>query len=193
MANLNIHPAPGLGDLTQGFYVVPQNPLQFATEGVSRVTTLGELLAGSFVVPQNPFYSYSTGQVQPIGQGAAGTPMTKKMKGGGAPSLGDLVNGNYVVPQNVFRVSGGTTGMSGLGDADGCGCGGSCGGCGGMGDLTADFTQISTDFSAGNYTNILSDTIASVPVWVYLAGVAALAFMSSSSSSSSSGGSRRRR
>lgn len=169
MANLNVHPAPGLGDLTSGFYVVPQNPLQMAAEGVSRVPTLGEFLTGSFVVPQNPFFSYSTGQVQPIGQGAAGTPMFKKgHKSAGAPSLGDLVTGNYVVPQNPIN-----KGLSGLHGDCGCGCGGGCSG-GGMGDLTADMTQIESDFSAGNYMNIFSDTILGFPTWAYLAGAAFL-------------------
>jgi hypothetical protein len=69
MANLNIHPAPGLGDLTQGFFVVPQNPLQLAQEGVSRVRTLGEFLDASFVVPQNPLMDYVANRVRPLGQG----------------------------------------------------------------------------------------------------------------------------
>lgn len=72
MANLNIHPAPGLGDLTQGFFVVPQNPLQLAQEGVSRVRTLGEFMNGSFVVPQNPLMDYVANRVRPLGQGGPG-------------------------------------------------------------------------------------------------------------------------
>lgn len=72
MANLSIHPAPGMGDLTAGFYVVPQNPIQMASEGISRVPTLGEFMSGSFPVPQNPFCDYVGGTVKPLGQGAAG-------------------------------------------------------------------------------------------------------------------------
>lgn len=142
MANLNIHPAPGLGDLTAGFFVVPQNPLQMAQEGISRVRSLGELVYGSFVVPQNPLYAYSTGQVQPIGQGSAGMPLMKHKHGG----------------------------MTGLGCGDSCGCGGggSCG-CGGMGALdfssTANFmtslTSLATEDSLG----------LGVPNWAYAAGL----------------------
>ncbi len=72
MANLNVHPAPGMGDLTAGFFVVPQNPITMATEGISRVPTLGEFMYGTFVVPQNPFKDYVTGAVRPLGQGANG-------------------------------------------------------------------------------------------------------------------------
>ena len=44
-----------------------------------------------------------------------------------------------------------------------------------MGDLTADMTQIESDFSAGNYMNILTtDTVMGIPVWGYLAGAVAL-------------------
>lgn len=189
MANLNIHPAPGLGDLTSGFYVVPQNPLQMATDGISRVPSLGEFLTGSFVVPQNPFYDFTTGNVQPIGQGAAGTPMVRSLHGGKV-SMGDLVRGRYVVPQNPFN-SPSLSGLSGLSnmyvdsdstDRDGCGCGGTCGGCGhGLGDLAADIAYIEGDLSAGNYMEVFSDTILGIPLWTYLAGAAILmTFLTSS-------------
>lgn len=69
---LPVHPAPGFGDLVSGFFVVPQNPLQMAREGVSRVPTLGEFMSGSFTVPQNPLWDYSTGRVRPLGQGMGG-------------------------------------------------------------------------------------------------------------------------
>lgn len=67
MANLNIHPAPGMGDLTSGFFVVPQNPIQMATEGISRVPSLGEFMSASFAVPQNPFAAYVSNRVTPLG------------------------------------------------------------------------------------------------------------------------------
>jgi hypothetical protein len=66
------HPAPGFGDLVEGFLVVPQNPLRMAQDGISRVRTLGEFLAGSFPVPQNPVRDYSTGMTHPLGQGLSG-------------------------------------------------------------------------------------------------------------------------
>jgi hypothetical protein len=59
-----------MGDLTSGFFVVPQNPIQMATEGISRVPTLGEFMAGAFVVPQNPFRAYITNSVTPLGTAA---------------------------------------------------------------------------------------------------------------------------
>ena len=72
MNRLPIHPAPGLGDLTSGFFVVPQNPLQMAREGVTRIPTLGEFMAGSFPVPQNPVFDYASGRVRMLGQGMSG-------------------------------------------------------------------------------------------------------------------------
>lgn len=54
MSHIPFHPAPGLGDLLPGCYVVPQNPIQAATRGIEYVPHVGELMPGSFVVPQNP-------------------------------------------------------------------------------------------------------------------------------------------
>jgi len=64
---LNYHPAPGLGDLLPGFFVVPQNPVRDAeTALVPSVQALnpgailkkphiGDFLPGTFfAVPQNP-------------------------------------------------------------------------------------------------------------------------------------------
>lgn len=151
MANLNIHPAPGLGDLMAGYYVVPQNPLQMAQEGVSVVPKLGDFVAASFVVPQNPLYAQITGTVAPIGQGIAGRKITMSKSGGG--------------------------GLSGCGD--GCGCGGSCG-CGdhgGMGDITADFTKFTGDISGGNYSTAISDPILGIPMFAWLAAGVAIMMM----------------
>ena len=64
--HLPFHPAPGLGDLLPGSFVVPQNPIldagtalvpsvQAAAGGrVVRVPHIGELLPARFDVPQNP-------------------------------------------------------------------------------------------------------------------------------------------
>lgn len=82
MANLNIHPAPGFGDLTSGFFVVPQNPIQMAREGISRVPSLGEFMAAAFAVPQNPVLDYSYGDVRPLGQGASNVALLNKKFGG---------------------------------------------------------------------------------------------------------------
>jgi len=67
--NINRHPAPNraLGELMQGFYDVPQNPIMAANYGVARTPTLGEIMAASFVVPQNPLVSFGTGNVLPLG------------------------------------------------------------------------------------------------------------------------------
>lgn len=66
MSQINFHPAPGLGDLSPGWFVVPQNPLrgdstvlvpsvQASAGGrVVRKPHIGEFVAASFVVPQNP-------------------------------------------------------------------------------------------------------------------------------------------
>lgn len=66
MSMLNFHPAPGLGDLLSGEFVVPQNPIRDAgtplvpsnvglTKGRPyKLAKLGELMPGKFAVPQNP-------------------------------------------------------------------------------------------------------------------------------------------
>lgn len=134
---LNHHPAPGLGDLLPGFYVVPQNPIKDATTYVPRI---GEILPGSYAVPQNPIKDYMSGRLNLIGR---------------EPGVPGKINGKL----------------------SGCGCGGTCGGCGGLGDITADMTKISSDISAGNYTQVLSDTVFGIPVWAMAAGFVALMFV----------------
>lgn len=66
MSQINIHPAPGLGDLAPGFFVVPQNPVrpdstvlvpsvQASLPGsIVRKPHIGEFVAATFTVPQNP-------------------------------------------------------------------------------------------------------------------------------------------
>lgn len=77
-----VHPAPGLGDLLPGFFVVPQNPIRGASTpvvastsakaggAVVKVPSMGELMPGMFVVPQNPL---RTALSSPPGSGVPGT------------------------------------------------------------------------------------------------------------------------
>jgi hypothetical protein len=142
--NIGRHPAPGLGELQPGWFVVPQNPVDGP---ISYIRGIGDILAtGGFAVPQNPVTGYSGGSVLPIGV-QPGTPGTLNNK----------------------PIS------SGL---HGCGCGGGCGSCGsGMGDISAEFTQLTSDLSNGNYTQALtSDTLFSIPVWAYGLILAAMVF-----------------
>jgi len=53
MAHLNIHPAPGLGELIPGWFVVPNNPFQ-PRQPVARTVGVGELVAANWTLPQNP-------------------------------------------------------------------------------------------------------------------------------------------
>jgi hypothetical protein len=65
MAGINRHPAPGLGELQPGWFVVPQNPIDGP---VSYIRGIGDILGtGGFAVPQNPVTGYSAGHVLPIG------------------------------------------------------------------------------------------------------------------------------
>jgi hypothetical protein len=146
MPSITSHPAPGLGDLLPGWYVVPQNPIAAAQDGTTYVPTIGEILPGSYVVPQNPIVDFTTGTVKLIGQ-----------RGGGSPTPGQL-NGIVTVP--------GRMGMSG------CGCGGSCGG--GMGDISTDLALISTDLSSGNFLQAIQDPLLSFPLWGWIAGAIVL-------------------
>ena len=50
MAHIGHHPAPGLGELIPGSFVVPSNPII----APSYIPHIGELLPASFPVPQNP-------------------------------------------------------------------------------------------------------------------------------------------
>src|SRR5882724_9559636 len=85
MARLGYHPAPGMGDLLPGFYVVPQNPVQ----PVKYVRGISEILPGSFPVPQNPVKDYTRGQTKLIGQGVSGCGGSC----GGSCGYGGQING----------------------------------------------------------------------------------------------------
>jgi hypothetical protein len=149
-ANIHIHPAPGLGELMPGWFAVPQNPIDFAKNGVSYTPGIGDILPASFVVPQNPIMDYVNGNVKLIGQGS------------GAPKGGNV----------------GTAKGSGMGCGCGGTCGGCGGGSGhnhgtGMGDISTDFSNMVTDITTGNFTQFGTDfltliqepTIAGIPLW----------------------------
>lgn len=72
MGMINHHPAPGLGDLLPGFFVVPQNPI---AQGTTYVPRIGDILPGSYPVPQNPIKDYMSGRLNLIGRepGVKGT------------------------------------------------------------------------------------------------------------------------
>ena len=116
MAFTNIHPAPGMGELMPGFFVVPQNPITMAQTGMGYFARMGELLPASFSVPQNPIVNnFATGMqgMGTLGCGgnkgcAAG--FTGALSGG---SIGELVDGHFVVPQNPITAA--AAGMGGLG------------------------------------------------------------------------------
>lgn len=149
MAQIQLHPAPGLGDLMAGWFAVPQNSV---TDGITYTPGIGDILPGSFAVPQNPIKDFTKGQVQLIGQNPS--------KGPG------MINGQPV----------GSGGNSHAGCGCGGACAGGCGGGGGLGQLTfnpsADLTQISSDFNTGNYLGVLGDSFLDMPLWVYAALVA---------------------
>jgi len=147
MAGIGYHPAPGLGELQPGWFVVPQNPLDGP---VSYVRGIGDILhTGGFTVPQNPIRDYSAGYVLPIGvqPGARGM-MNNKPVGGGCGGLG-----------------------GGCGGSCGCGSGG------GMGDIGGDFSKFTMDLTSGNIMAAVQDTIFGIPVWAIGAGIVALMFV----------------
>lgn len=73
MPHIPFHPAPGFGDLSPGWFVVPQNPMRSdgtalvpsvqatAPGRVVRVPSLNDLVQASFVVPQNPLVPHLSG------------------------------------------------------------------------------------------------------------------------------------
>jgi len=106
------------------------------------------------------------------------------------PTLADLVQGSFVVPQNpvVQNLAAGLAGMRGLGGCGGLGCG--CGSCGGMGQFenyglgqvpgTDAFSQWLTA-NGGTPGAWLADQTTlmgfTMPMWGWLAGGAAVAYV----------------
>lgn len=113
MAHIGYHPAPGLGVLMPGWFVVPNNPIR----PVHRTPHIGELLPASFPVPQNPLIS------------AMLTP-----PGSGMPNTGSGLGCGCSSGCGSGMCTGGGLrgGLSGLGSD--CGCVGGMCGCG-MGNL----------------------------------------------------------
>ena len=70
--NLPYHPAPGLGDLLPGYFVVPQNPITARDYGVTVNPGIGDILPAAFSVPENPILNYTRGKVKPLGQSGCG-------------------------------------------------------------------------------------------------------------------------
>jgi len=116
----NVHPAPGLGALVPGFFVVPQNPIDDANgggmRGVGYIPHIGELLAAQFDVPQNPLRTNALAK-SPFGCGCGGGCGGKgascscgqvSINGIGALSFPDLGNLNF----SPSAIIGGTAGMS---------------------------------------------------------------------------------
>ena len=112
MPHLSLHPAPGLGELMPGWFVVPQNPI--APDSTPLVPTpqarsggkpvyiprMGELMPAKFTVPQNPLVRELCG-LGVLGGGCSGCGSSGEAKckqGCGCPSaigfsgLGDLSN-----------------------------------------------------------------------------------------------------
>ena len=108
MAHIGIHPAPGLGELIPGSFVVPSNPIVPR----SYIPRVGELLPASFPVPQNPLIA---AMQSPPGYGM---PNSRGIGCGCSPGCGSGMCG-----------TGGLSGLSGLSElGSDCGCiGGMCG------------------------------------------------------------------
>jgi len=105
MSHINMHPAPGLGDLVPGFFVVPQNPIL----PVRRVMGMGEFIEGKFIVPQNPILA-ALGLPQGI-QGLKGDCGCGCNGGGGCRQQGTLhaseqgmVNGRRVAMDGMGNI-----------------------------------------------------------------------------------------
>jgi len=148
MANLNFHPAPGLGDLLPGFFVVPQNPITSQGVGVTYVPGIGELLPGAFAVPQNPIRDYTSGQVKLIGQTSNGSGVSGCNCG--CNGSGACGSGSGSGQLNGQRVNG----MSGIAE---------------------DWATIQAEISAGNIQNVFTSPVFGIPLWAI--GAALVGFM----------------
>lgn len=110
MAHILYHPAPGLGELLPGWFVVPSNPIVPAY----RIPGIGDLLPASFPVPQNPLVAAVT---SPTGCGMPNT----------SPTLSGMGCGCSAGCGSGMCGSMGMAGLDALGD---CGCRGGMCGCG---------------------------------------------------------------
>lgn len=152
------HPAPGLGDLAPGWFALPQNPLNMQDSTVL-VPTMSATAPGRWVK---------------------------------TPMLGDLVAGSFAVPQNPVRnnLVASMTGLRGLacGCQSGFGCDGGRdfyslnGGLRGLGQvLGTDAVSVWLATNGGTTGQWLADetTLAgfTIPMWGWLAGGAAAAFV----------------
>jgi hypothetical protein len=113
------HPAPGLGDLLPGFFVVPQNPIldagtplvpsvqATAPNQVLKVHHIGELMPGMWTVPQNPLIQAlaTVGTSGASGLGCMGCGMA----GLGQTSTTDILTGDSLglgMPNWVYLAAG---------------------------------------------------------------------------------------
>src|SRR3972149_2183549 len=144
MAQINYHPAPGLGDLLPGFHTVPQNP--FKGEPITYQPRIGEILPASYSVPQNPIKDYMGGRLHQIAR---------------EPGAEGVLNGK------VVGVGCGDVGCGGIGN---CGCAS----CGGLGDISSDLSAVSDKFSAGDYMGAIQAPIFGIPLWAIVAAIVAV-------------------
>lgn len=106
MSHIPFHPAPGFGELMPGDFVVPQNPITMAQNGVSRIARMGELMPGQFSIPQNPIKrNFETGMQGMGTKGCAGIGcdsggFTGSLAGGNGLGFMDDVDWEGLSPTN---------------------------------------------------------------------------------------------
>lgn len=119
MSMIAYHPAPGLGLMLPGWFVVPNNPLQ-ARQAVAYQPTLGEIMPARFVVPENPL-------LRALSLGAAPKCLCSSMGCGmgcpthgmaGLPEVWEQVKGTATGVWNTVTgaVTGAVSGVTGLGN-----------------------------------------------------------------------------
>ena len=146
-------------------FVVPQTPVVTGVQLATGMGHLSDFVNGAFTVPQNPV---GLAGLADFVAGRFSVPYT---------GMGDVVPSApmYFIDSNSVLEGAQAMGLAGCGAKHGdCGCG--CSG-GGMGDINVEWAKIQSDFTAGNYTGIISDTLFSIPVWAYGVGLLALFFV----------------
>ena len=92
MPYLSFHPAPGVGDLLPGWFVVPQNPIK----PVTMQQNMGDFLPAQFAVPQNPINNNAILKTLAVGVNTAAMGCAScqyraaNLNGMGGLGLGDL-------------------------------------------------------------------------------------------------------
>jgi len=183
MPLVNFHPAPGLGELMPGAFVVPNNPITAALGGPGATGTgyiphMGELVAGQWVVPQNPIMDAFASRMQGLGATCAGGDCSSMGFMGALSQNGmgavrhPLFKGQYLTKPSVFSRNTNpewaprAVGMGDLGDANAV-----------VGQVQSAASGFMSTLQSMGFPTSFNPTTWGPAQWAWVIGPAFLAFM----------------